>query len=112
MKRSQNDSRNVSRNEQVQQRVHRSRLRYDVTARLNANIIAMFCLWRGEEFQRQETEGERPKTRDRMIDSVLKALALTALASIVIGAVRWLVRRPTALLVVLMILGASTLLMH
>jgi hypothetical protein len=47
-----------------------------------------------------------------MIDSVLKALALTALASIVIGAVRWLVRRPTALVVVLMILGASTLLMH
>jgi hypothetical protein len=47
-----------------------------------------------------------------MIDGVLKALALTALASIAIGAVRWLVRRPTALLVVLMILGASTLLMH
>jgi len=47
-----------------------------------------------------------------MIDSVLKALALTALASIAIGAVRWLVRRPTALLVVLMILCASTLLMH
>jgi hypothetical protein len=47
-----------------------------------------------------------------MIDSVLKALALTALASIAIGAVRWLARRPTALLVVLMILGASTLLMH
>ena len=47
-----------------------------------------------------------------MIDSVLKALALTALASIAIGAVRWLVCRPTALLVVLMILGASTLLMH
>jgi hypothetical protein len=47
-----------------------------------------------------------------MIDSVLKALALTALASIAIGAVRWLVRRPTTLLVVLMILGASTLLMH
>jgi hypothetical protein len=47
-----------------------------------------------------------------MIDSVLKALALTALASIAIGAVRWLVRRPTALLVVLMILGVSTLLMH
>ena len=47
-----------------------------------------------------------------MIDSVLKALALTALASVAIGAVRWLVRRPTALLVVLMLLGASTLLMH
>jgi hypothetical protein len=47
-----------------------------------------------------------------MIDSVLKALALTALASIAIGAVRWLVRRPTALLVVLMILGVSTLLMY
>jgi hypothetical protein len=47
-----------------------------------------------------------------MIDSVLKAFALTALASIAIGAVRWLARRPTALLVVLMILGASTLLMH
>ena len=46
-----------------------------------------------------------------MIDSVLKALALTALASIAIGAVRWLVRRPTALLWVLMSLGASTLLM-
>jgi hypothetical protein len=47
-----------------------------------------------------------------MIDSLLKALALTALASIAIGAVRWLVRRPTALLLVLMILGVSTLLMH
>jgi len=47
-----------------------------------------------------------------MIDSVLKALALTAFASIAIGAVRWLVHRPTALLLVLMILGASTLLMH
>jgi hypothetical protein len=57
-------------------------------------------------------EGNRPNARDRMIDSVLKALALTALASIAIGAVRWIVRRPTALLLVLMILGASTLLMH
>ena len=47
-----------------------------------------------------------------MIDSVLKAFALTALASIAIGAVRWLVGRPTALLLVLVILGASTLLMH
>jgi hypothetical protein len=47
-----------------------------------------------------------------MIDGVLKAFALTALASIAIGAVRWLVRRPTVLLLVLMILGASTLLMH
>jgi hypothetical protein len=45
-----------------------------------------------------------------MIDSVLKALALTALASIAIGAVRWLVRRPTALLVVLMLLSVSALL--
>jgi hypothetical protein len=58
------------------------------------------------------TECTKPHARDRMIDGVLKALALTALASIAIGAVRWLVRRPTALLVVLMILGASTLLMH
>ena len=47
-----------------------------------------------------------------MIDSLLKALALTALASIAIGAVRWLVRRPAALLLVLTILGMSTLLMH
>ena len=47
-----------------------------------------------------------------MIDSVLKALALTALASIAIGALRWLVRRPTALLLVLVLLGVSTLLMH
>ena len=47
-----------------------------------------------------------------MIDSMLKALALTALASIAIGAVRWLVRRPTALLVVLMLIGASTLLVR
>jgi hypothetical protein len=45
-----------------------------------------------------------------MIDSVLKALALTALASIAIGAVRWLVRRPTALLLVLMVLSVSALL--
>jgi hypothetical protein len=45
-----------------------------------------------------------------MIDSVLKALALTALASIAIGAVRWLVRRPTALLLVLMVLSISALL--
>jgi hypothetical protein len=100
----------------MQQRVHRSRLRYDVTARLNANIIATLRLWHGEEFQPQASE-ERVSARDsnareQMIDSVLKALALTALASIAIGAVRWLVRRPTALLVVLMILGASTLLMH
>jgi len=47
-----------------------------------------------------------------MIDIVLKAFALTALASIAIGAVRWLVRRPTALLLVLMLLGASTLLVR
>jgi hypothetical protein len=47
-----------------------------------------------------------------MIDSVLKALALTALASIAIGAVRWLVRRPTALLLVLMVLSVSALLLH
>jgi hypothetical protein len=83
-----------------------------VSARLNANIFATLPLWHSEEFQRQVIEGKRPKARDRMIDSVLKALALTALASIAIGAVRWLVCRPTALLVVLMILGASTLLMH
>jgi hypothetical protein len=82
-------------------------LRYDVSARLNANIIATLPLWHGESFN-----GKRPNARDRMIDSVLKAFALTALASIAIGAVRWLVRRPTALLLVLMILGASTLLMH
>ena len=63
----------------------------------------------------KSSNGKSPNAsdaRDRMIDGVLKALALTALASIAIGAVRWLVRRPTALLVVLMILGASTLLMH
>jgi hypothetical protein len=47
-----------------------------------------------------------------MIDIVLKALALTALASIAIGAVRWLVRRPSALLLVLMLIGASTLLVR
>jgi hypothetical protein len=47
-----------------------------------------------------------------MIDIVLKALALTALASIAIGAVRWLMRRPTALLLLLMLLGASALLVR
>jgi hypothetical protein len=47
-----------------------------------------------------------------MLDIALKAFALTALASIAIGAVRWLARRPTALLLVLMILGASTLLIQ
>jgi hypothetical protein len=47
-----------------------------------------------------------------MIDIALKALALTALASIAIGTVRWLARRPTALLLMLMLLGASTLLVH
>jgi hypothetical protein len=112
MKRSQNDSGNVSRNELMQQRAHRSRLRYDVSARLNAKIVATLPLSHGGEFQRQETECKRSHARDRMIDSVLKAFALTALASIAIGAVRWLARRPTALLLVLMILGASTLLMH
>jgi len=56
--------------------------------------------------------GIAKRSNGKMIDSVLKALALTALASIAIGAVRWLVRRPTALLLVLMILGASTLLMY
>jgi hypothetical protein len=56
--------------------------------------------------------GIAKSSNGKMIDSVLKALALTALASIAIGAVRWLVRRPTALLLVLMILGASTLLMY
>lgn len=95
----------------MQQRAHQSRLRYDVNARLNANIIATLPLAR-REFQRQETECSRPNASDQMIDSVLKALALTALASIAIGAVRWIVRRPTALLLVLMILGASTLLMQ
>jgi len=47
-----------------------------------------------------------------MIEIALKVLALTALASIAIGAVRWLVRRPTALLLVLMLLGVSTLLVQ
>jgi len=47
-----------------------------------------------------------------MIDITLKAFALTALASIVIGAVRWLLRRPTALLAVVMLLGATTLLVR
>jgi Flp pilus assembly protein TadB len=113
MKRSKNDSGNVSRNELMQQRAHCSRLRYDVSARLDINIIATLPLSHSEEFQRQsDRRNKRSDARDRMIDSVLKALALTALASIAISAVRWLVRRPTALLVVLMILGASTLLMH
>jgi hypothetical protein len=99
----------------MQQRAHRSRLRYDVSARLNANIIATLPLSHGEEFQRQEPkarEQKRPDASDRMIDGMLKAFALTALASIAVGAVRWLVRRPTALLLVLMILGASTLLIQ
>lgn len=48
----------------------------------------------------------------RMIDIVLKGFALTALASIAIGAVRWLVRRPTALLLLLMLLGASAMLVR
>ena len=56
--------------------------------------------------------GIAKSSNGKMIDSVLKAFALTALASIAIGAVRWLARRPTALLVVLMILGASTLLIQ
>jgi hypothetical protein len=60
----------------------------------------------------KSSNGKRADARDGMIDGVLKAFALTALASIAIGAVRWLARRPTALLVVLMILGASTLLIH
>jgi len=47
-----------------------------------------------------------------MIDIAFKALALTALASIAIGAVRWLVRRPTALLLILMLLSVSTLLVQ
>jgi hypothetical protein len=47
-----------------------------------------------------------------MIDIVLKGFALTALASIAIGAVRWLVRRPTALLLLLVLLGASALLVR
>jgi hypothetical protein len=37
-------------------------LRYDVSARLDVNIIATLSLWRGEEFHRQVTEG----TRDQM----------------------------------------------
>jgi hypothetical protein len=45
-----------------------------------------------------------------MIDSVLKAFALTALASIAIGAVRWLARRPTALFLILAVLSVSALL--
>jgi hypothetical protein len=112
MKRSKNDSGNVLRNEMMQQRAHCSRLRYDVSARLDANIIATLPLSRSEEFQRQETGRNRADARDLMIDGVLKAFALTALASIAIGAVRWLARRPTALLLVLMIIGASTLLIQ
>jgi hypothetical protein len=83
-------------------------LRYDVNARLNTNVHRDVCLSRAAK----RSNGKRPDARDRMIDSVLKAFALTALASIAIGAVRWLARRPTALLVVLMILGASTLLIQ
>jgi len=49
---------------------------------------------------------------DAMVDIVFKAFALTALASIAIGAVRWLLRRPTTLLLVLMLIGASALLVR
>jgi hypothetical protein len=117
MKSSQNDSGNVSRNEQMQQRAHQSRLRYDVSARLDANIIATLRLSRRRVPTAKDRRNERANTtganaRDCMIDSALKALALTALASIAIGTVRWLMRRPTALLVVLMLIGASTLLMR
>ena len=101
----------------MQQRVQRSRLRYDVNARLDIkhyrNVASVTPVSsNGKRPKERERVLNRPNARDRMIDSVLKALALTALASMAIGAVRWLVRRPTALLLVLMILGASTLLMH
>jgi hypothetical protein len=62
MKRSMNDSGNVSRNEMMQQRAHCSRLRYDVSARLDVNIIATLPLWHSEEFQRQVPK----ETRDQM----------------------------------------------
>ena len=96
----------------MQQRAHCSLLRYDVSARLDINIIATLPLGTATSSNGKSRRNKRPDARDRMIDGALKALALTALASIAIGAVRWLARRPTALLVVLMILGASTLLMH
>jgi hypothetical protein len=113
MKRSQNDSGNVSRNDLMQQRAHCSRLRYDVNARLDVNIFRKVAsVARRRVRMPNASDIKRYNARERMIDNMLKALALTALASIAIGAVRWLVRRPTALLLVLMILGASTLLIQ
>jgi len=47
-----------------------------------------------------------------MIDITLKGFALLALASIAIGVVHWLIRQPTALLLVLMLLAVSTLLVQ
>jgi hypothetical protein len=46
----------------MQQRAHCSRLRYDVSARLDVNIIATLPLWHSEEFQRQVPK----ETRDQM----------------------------------------------
>lgn len=47
-----------------------------------------------------------------MIEIALQCFALLALASIAIGVLRWLLRQPTALLLVLMLLGVSTLLVR
>jgi len=71
-----------------------------VTKRMDSSTHLRHLAYRGDSKQRL------------MIDVTLKAFALTALASILIGAVRWLVRRPTALLLVLMLIGASTLLVR
>jgi hypothetical protein len=79
-----------------------------VTMRMDGSTQLRHVASRGIKFQRGFSDGEAIG----MIDITLKAFALTALASIVIGAVRWLLRRPTALLAVVMLLGATTLLVR
>jgi hypothetical protein len=79
-----------------------------VTMRMDGSTQLRHVASCGAKFQRGFSDGGTIG----MIDITLKAFALTALASIVIGAVRWLLRRPTALLVVVMLLGASTLLVR
>jgi len=79
-----------------------------VTMRMDGSTHLRHFASCGTKFRHSFSDGEAIG----MIDITLKAFALAALASIVIGAVRWLLRRPTALLVVVMLLGATTLLVR
>ena len=58
-------------------------------------------------FTRVENNLQREKCWRVMIESTLQGLALLALASIAINLIKWLLRRPVALLLTVVMLGVT-----